>query len=529
MDKTQNAIRIQASQDAPSLGQRIPFNGVVAAGNAAVIVAWLWLFHSVIPFLGIIATQEDFRTNQLALFGVLILVGAHLWRNQFQPRVDAPMRLFWPGLALALGGMVGYVIAARTLNINTISAGFFGLVGYGLLGLWMRPDRWRDGLPVALLLIAALPFGEHLQTVIGYPMRLATAAIVRDGVRVFGVTSIGVDTILVFENGISTVDVPCSGVKSLWSGALFLLAATWIERRRLNLSWLAIAGVFVALLFLGNLARVGILVVVGEALGQRDLAAMLHVPLGVGVFALTCLAPYGLLRRRGRRLLDDRPARPSTTPRWLAPALAAAILAISAFHSPRTTVGGLGVAPVLRLPATMTLQEQPLTERESEWLTRDGADWFQRFRFTSSTGDGQTVAGSVILVQASTWRAHHRPERCFEVLGIKLGDSRTDLVAPDFPIRVFRVGDASAETYAAAYWYQSPSATTDDFGARVWADLTGRSESWMLVSLVLENQADPASPPARAFIRALRDAVAQSQSAAGVAQPANGGIHGNSP
>jgi exosortase O len=352
---------------------------------------------------------------------------------------------------------------------------------------------------------------------------------VRDGLRVFGVTSIGVDTILVFENGISTVDVPCSGVKSLWSGVLFLLAATWIERRRLNLIWLAIAGVFVALLFLGNLTRVGILVVVGEALGHRDLAAMLHVPLGVGVFALTCLAPYGLLRWRAPLLSSDRPPSPAPTPRWRAPALAAAIVAISAVHSPRTTVGGFGVAPALRLPATMTLREQPLTERESEWLTRDGADWFQRFRFTSSMGDGQSVAGSVILVQASTWRAHHRPERCFEVLGIKLGDSRTDLIASDFPIRVFRVGDAPAETYAAAYWYQSPSATTDDFGARVWSDLTGNSQSWMLVSLVLENQADPASPPARAFIRALRDAVAQSQSAPGPAQPTSGGIHGSNP
>lgn len=50
--------------------------------------------------------------------------------------------------------------------------------------------------------------------------------------------SIGLDTILILENGVSQIDLPCSGVKSLWTGLLFLLAATWLERRPLNLRWL---------------------------------------------------------------------------------------------------------------------------------------------------------------------------------------------------------------------------------------------------------------------------------------------------
>jgi exosortase O len=103
-------------------------------------------------------------------------------------------------------------------DINTLSATLFGLATYGLLGLWLEPQRWRRGLPAALLLVGVLPFGEHLQTFVGYPVRILTAALVQKGLAAAGAHSVGMETILVFENGVSQVDIPCSGVKSLWTG-----------------------------------------------------------------------------------------------------------------------------------------------------------------------------------------------------------------------------------------------------------------------------------------------------------------------
>jgi exosortase O len=184
-------------------------------------------------------------------------------------------------LGLALSGSILYLICERFLDVNTLSATLFGLASYGLLGLWLWPLSWRQGLPAALLLIGALPFGEHMQTFVGYPLRIFTAALVRDGLAAAGVTSIGIDTILVFENGVSQVDLPCSGVKSLWTGMLFLLAATWLERRPLNLRWLLLALGFAVLLIIANLMRVGILAAVGPVAGWPLLAEMLHVPLSV--------------------------------------------------------------------------------------------------------------------------------------------------------------------------------------------------------------------------------------------------------
>ena len=102
-----------------------------------------------------------------------------------------------PAARVGGGRLARDVIAERVLDINTLSATLFGIATYGLVGLWMSPRSWRDGLPAALLLIGVLPFGEHMQTFIGYPMRIFTAELVRDGLAMFGVTSAGVDTILV--------------------------------------------------------------------------------------------------------------------------------------------------------------------------------------------------------------------------------------------------------------------------------------------------------------------------------------------
>ena len=231
--------------------------------NLLIFLAWLWLYRAVFSYLQIIFSHEEFRTNQILLAGVLFLIlnqarGAAR-RDGWRLRLDVLPQISPAALALALGGSALYLLVERYLDINTLSASLFGLASYGLLGLWLSPRRWRDGLPAALLLIGTLPFGDHLQTFVGYPMRLATAALVRDGLQGMGIHSIGVDTILVLESGLAQVDLPCSGVKSLWTGMLFLTAATWLERKPINLRWLGLAALAALLLFAVNVARVGLL------------------------------------------------------------------------------------------------------------------------------------------------------------------------------------------------------------------------------------------------------------------------------
>lgn len=403
--------------------------------NAVIIGLWLWLYRPVFDYLAIIFSREDFRTNQVVLLGVIVLIAIQVRKGCLRPRLDAAPQLSYPALTLALGSSALYLAIERFLNINTVSASLFGLASYGLLGLWMQPQHWRQELPAALLLISALPFGEHMQTFVGYPMRILTAAIVRDGLAAAGVASIGIDTILVLENGVSQVDLPCSGIKSLWTGMLFLIATTWIKRRPLSGRWLLIAFVFAGLLFTVNLARVGVLVVVGQVAGWWLVAEMLHIPLGVLGFVVACAAAVALLRLQRpiaqdawdahefgatgvQDLHTDDALPPLDRPVWLASVLAAAILTMALAHTPRPQTGLSQPPPTWKFPDSLVTEPMPLKPDEIEWMTRDGADSAERRRF-----EWRGITGSMILITSRTWRAHHRPERCFEVYGLSLDDS----------------------------------------------------------------------------------------------------------
>lgn len=484
---------------------------VCIGANGIIIGLWLWLYRPVFDYLAVIFSREDFRTNQLVLVGVIVLIAIQVHKGRLRPRLDMPLQMHPPALILMLGGSALYLAVERFLDINTISASLFGLASYGLLGLWMQPQRWRQGVPAVLLLIGALPFGEHMQTFVGYPMRILTAAIVRDGLAAAGVASIGIDTILVLENGVSQIDLPCSGVKSLWIGMLFLIATTWIERRPLNFRWLLIALTLAGLLFTANLVRVGILVVVGQVAGWRLAAEMLHVPLGVLGFVAACAVAVVLLRLvrilpnlppLGDRRGQDTPSLPNR-PAWLSPALATAILLMALAYTPRPQTGLAQSLPTWEFPDGLVTEPMPLKPDELEWLTREGAESATRHRF-----EWYDITGSMILITSTTWRAHHRPERCFEVYGLSIDDSRPHLVAPDFPLRFVSLSDGDGHgLLSATYWFQSADRTTDDHGTRIWADLAPERDRWVLVSILFDGVYDPHATDIQTLYLALHDVV----------------------
>ena len=484
--------------------------------NLTLLGLWLWFYRSVFTYLAIIFSREDFRTNQVALAGVIGLMVWQVRRGHLRLRFDTAPQRYLPALALALGGAVFYLLAERFLDINTLSASLFGLASYGLLGLWLPARSWRQGLPVALLLIATLPFGDHMQTFIGYPLRIATATLVRDGLAAAGVPAIGLDTILVLENSVSQVDLPCSGVKSLWTGALFLLAATWLERHPLNLRWLLSAAVFGLLLLAANLARVAVLVVVGQVAGWPLVAEMLHVPLGVLGFGVAAVAVVGLLRRQKQGLdssLDKENGSKSMTynphtillsrPAWLTPVLIITILILSLLYAPRPATGLTESPPLWYFPAELVTERLPLTPAEIDWLTRDGAVSAERLRFR-----WRGVSGSLMLIPSNTWRAHHRPERCFEVYGLTLDDSRPYLVQPDFPVRFVSLSDHGQAQLSATYWFQARGRTTDDYATRIWADLSPQPEQWVLVTILFDSPHNPDAVDVQTLYLVLRKAVA---------------------
>ncbi|NJM41759.1 MAG: archaeosortase/exosortase family protein, partial [Anaerolineae bacterium] len=284
---------------------------------------------------------------------------------------------------------------------------------------------------------------------------------------------------MVFENSVAQVDVPCSGVKSLWTGGLFLIAATWIERKPLNLRWLCIAGVFALLLFGANLARVAGLVGVGQVMCLAQLAELLHVPLGVMGFAGACAVAVLLLKHarpcsglstESRRPLADDEQTLSRTHQPSASVLSLALLTVlSLFNLAYTPRPALKPAEFqdARIALPPNLITEPITLRPGElkWLIDDGAEAVERVRFRWGS-----VSGSLLLVQSSTWRAHHKPERCFENYGLRVEYAETQLLRADLPVKAMTLSnDKLAGQRSALYWFQSQSKATDDYGTRLWS------------------------------------------------------------
>jgi exosortase O len=478
----------------------------IIAANLALLAVWLWLYRAVYPYLGVIFTAQEFRTNQIILVGVLALIIYQVRRGELHPRLNSLPQFYSIALAMALGSSILYLLVERYLDINTFSASLFGLASYGLLGLWMRPHDWRRGLPTALLLVGALPFGEHLQTFVGYPLRVLTANIVHDGLGAIGVHSLSADTILVFESGFSKIDLPCSGIKSLWTGGLFLLAATWIERRPINFRWLLVAVGMAFLLLAANLGRVAALVLVGQVAGWGDLAAMLHVPLGVLGFSGACAAALFSLR------WVQRPSDPITTteeeaalsrPIWLAPGLGGVILIMALLYVPRPQPAYAQAPLQWQFPTELTVSPWALTDQEREWLEIGVVREAYRWRF-----EWRDLSGSMLFVASTDWRAQHRPERCFEVYGLSTEGSETILVDADFPIRDLSLSnDQLSEDLSAVYWLQSAGQTTDDYATRIWADLAPEKQRWVLVTILFDRAVDPRADEAQALFTALRSTV----------------------
>jgi hypothetical protein len=112
------------------------------------------------------------------------------------------------------------------------------------------------------------------------------------------------------------------------------------------------------------------------------------------------------------------------------------------------------------------------------------------------------------MVSSTSWRAHHRPERCFEVYGLSTIESRTALVGNNFPIRLLSLGNQdSPALLSAAYWLQSAEMVTDDYATRIWDDLSPQRKKWVLVTILFDTPLDPQTDDARALYVALREAV----------------------
>ncbi len=449
----------------------------VPLGNALLAGAWLWLCAPTVGWLTRTFTAPDSRTQGILLGCAAVLLLARGWgRFSLRALLFSEPRAHLPAAALLAPSAVGLVL--KPLDSNIVASAFFALGTYGLIGLYLPGALWRRGLVGVLLALSLLPFGPHLDAFLGFPARVATARGVEVVLRALGFAAQSAEAILIFENGVASVDLPCSGVKSLWVGGIFFLALTGLERRALGLRWLLAGAGFLGALMLANFARVLLLVLIGFGLAQPKAAALVHLPLGV--FGFVASSALALLFVRHLPPAVDAPVRLARPFRAGAVLLAMSLGALG-LARPRAAREHPPPQPTaIQLPEGWTVSPLPMTPKEEELFGRHDARRVSKWRFHAGE-----LEGALMVLVADSFRAHHAPEVCLAGAGHRIDEVRQEALAPGLPLKLVDIDHRAA---TGAYWFQSAHRTTDALLTRTLAELSGGERRWALVYVLFDRR-----------------------------------------
>jgi exosortase O len=360
-------------------------------------------------------------------------------------------------------------------------------------------------LPVGIAIACLLPFGVQFSTGVGTPARIFTAQIVESILHSWQISAISAGDVIVLETGVAYVDLPCSGLKSMWTGTLFLLASTWLEGRQIGLRWIFVGLANLVFLAIANTGRVLILTILTHVIHQSAWAEILHVPLGLIGFVMASLLTWSLLR-----LVPKASSQLSTVDQtetklmrlnWRSLfGVAGLLLALAIVPVPQFD-RAIAAVDLSRLEWSAPMQTQPLDLNPPEqkfFANYPGANTRkQQFQY----GD---LTGTSVLVSSPTWQAHHSPEVCLASIGYKIAPEIQQIVTPDVTARWLFLDDGKR---SAVYWFQSATSTTDNFNSRFWDEVFRRESRWTMVSVVFDRANSPESPAVQGFIKQTHDEI----------------------
>ena len=495
--------------DIPLLRRKAGLDRGLVVGTVAIGGSWLYLHRSALHWL---ATS----IVDISLFnGVILAAGALLltflgW--SYRRSIELAPGLYRMPLLLLFGCSVATISTQWLVSLVQLPVGLFLLGSYGLVGLWLAPGLWRRGLPVAVTIACLLPFGVQFSTGVGTPARIFTAQIVEWILHSWQISAISAGDVIVLETGVAYVDLPCSGLKSMWTGTLFLLASTWLEGRQIGLRWVVVGLANLVFLAIANTGRVLILTILTHVIQQPAWAEILHVPLGLIGFVMASLLTWGLLRWVPKTEKSAQADRTEIAPielhwRWRSLpergsllGLAGLLLALAIVPVPQTD-RAIAAVDLSRLQWAAPMQTQPLDLNRSEqkfFANYPGVTTRkQQFQY----GD---LTGTSVLVASPTWQAHHSPEVCLASIGYKIAPEIQQLVTPEVTARWLSLDDGKR---SAVYWFQSATSTTDNFNSRFWDEVFRRESRWTMVSVVFDRADSPESPAVLGFIKQTHDEI----------------------
>ncbi|MEO1673272.1 MAG: exosortase O [Cyanobacteria bacterium J06631_2] len=469
-----------------------------------------WLLGNVWIYQWFIESLQDINSLNLTLLTLgAIALFIQLVRTNFFSSESLDIRFkLYPFLWL-IGGEIGAIMLKWSLNIPQLTLLCFILGSYGLLGLIISESSWHKGLSLATVTACIVPFLMAFNSGLGFPVRVITAHAVAQALAEFHLSAASSHDIIVMENGIAQVDLPCSGMKSLWTGTVFLLGATWIEQRRLGWRWLYVAIANLLFLIAANIVRVLILVIAIEVLQQEQLANVLHLPLGIVGFIIASALTWTMLQKVPRqetnlprlelkiKLKNGDRQKQHKNLNWIV-ALVIILGAIGQFQPFQPNQVALSS---INLPSAIRTETLALTPAEAEFFDNPANPVVQKLRFKSAD-----LTGSMLMVASDTWQSHHPPELCFLGNGFKIDAMNSRLINDKIHARWLSLQNGEL---SAAYWFQSQESTTDDFVVRIWDHLAQRHKTWVLVSILFDEAETSDSSEIEIFSNSIYQAINQ--------------------
>ncbi|MDX2244519.1 MAG: exosortase O [Leptolyngbyaceae cyanobacterium bins.302] len=471
--------------------------------SSLILVSWFLPHVSAMQWLGQ-ALQEAAQFNILMLgLGGLGLGGLALRQRRCLKFSFSPQFTLLP-VVLMLGSAVAAIALRGWLTLDHLAVVLFLIGTYGLIGLFLELTIWRRGLALAIAIACLLPFGMQFGSGLGLPIRILTAHLVEYLLTNLHISAISSEHIIVLENSVATVDLPCSGVKSLWTGTLFLLIATWLEGRSLGFRWLLVFGGNLGLLLLANVGRVLTLVILVNS-QQGDFAELLHTPLGLVGFVTACLVSLFLLRwvPRQQTLQGSESFKNilwrSLPPRITQGVLITSLLSLTLIPTPSALTAPAPNLANLSLPSAINTTSIPLTPVEQEFFADYPGSVAHKVQFEAGE-----ITGSWLLVYAPTWRAHHAPELCLMGTGYRVNRIESQQLSDTIAGRWLSLNEGQN---SAAYWFQSSQQTTGDFLTRLWGEVTRRERNWVMVSVLFDQPHTAQEPDIQTLLNTLHHSI----------------------
>lgn len=259
------------------------------------------------------------RPSYLSPVGWLALQAAALWPHgawmarRVQDGSDDPL-----GLAAIAALLMLVAMRANTLRIAPQTGWLAAGVLLGVAAnaaLWAAPPlacallaalslaaalmAWLPAsgprLPLAGLVVLALPWIASLQYYGGYPLRVLTAQLSAWLLQGVGIAAERSGTAMLVRGQLVIVDAPCSGVQMAWMAWFCACAVAALVALRDGdfLRRLPLVGVIV---LIGNVLRNSVLVALESR--PQGLVAALHEGIGLLALALVCAAVIALMTRR---------------------------------------------------------------------------------------------------------------------------------------------------------------------------------------------------------------------------------------